>query len=294
MNRKNPFILLLISLLLLTACQPSNVISAPELTELPIETATFVPPTLTPTATMTPEPTHTPTITSTPTPAVMTIAAGAVEVPILMYHHVIEKSGYSLYNILPEVFDQQMAWLHENGYQTINVSDLARLIREGGEIPLKPVIITIDDGNQDIYDNAFPILEKYGFSATFYVVTTYVGGKDMVTAEQLIDLHNKGWEIGVHSYTHEDLTAADVDLNREIGFAKSEMERKLGFPVNTFAYPFGQINPRVVQKTYEAGFGSAVGLGSSIIHDKDTIYYLSRIEVSSQMSFDAFTAVFQR
>ncbi len=84
-----------------------------------------------------------------------------------MYHHVIEKSGYSLYNILPEVFDQQMAWLHENGYQTINVSDLTRLIREGGEIPLKPVIITIDDGTRTFMTTHFPSLKNTVFLQLF-------------------------------------------------------------------------------------------------------------------------------
>lgn len=291
MNNKTVLILVLAVLLLaLPGCQRSNVISAPEIPDTPAETAT---PELPPTSTLTPEPSPTATDSPTPTPAVMTIPAGTVEVPILMYHHVTDKNSYSRYNIYPEVFDRQMAWLYENGYQTINVSDLAHLIREGGEIPLKPVIITIDDGNVDIYTTAFPTLEKYGYVATFYVVTSYINGRDMVTADQLVDLHNNGWEIGTHSYSHSDLTEDGIDLTQETSYAKSEMERKLGFTVNSFAYPFGKINPLVVQKTYEAGFTSAVGLGPYKIHNKDTLYYLYRIEVSSDMGFEAFTALFQ-
>jgi len=249
--------------------------------------------TLAPTATETVTPTITPTLapTETPTPSRVTIAAGPVTAPILLYHHVSTSNDTqdSRYNIPPEKFEEQIKWLFDNGYQTINVTDLYNLIANGGEIPQRPVVITFDDGNIDIYNNAYPILKKYGFVATFFVVETYMNGKDMVSTDQLKELIKNGWEIGSHSKSHAHLPSISEDqLPDEIRMSKLHLEDKLGVTINSFAYPFGEISDNVIRLTSNFGYKSAVGLGDAVTHSMNSIFYLARIEIQNDFSMDQF------
>jgi peptidoglycan/xylan/chitin deacetylase (PgdA/CDA1 family) len=259
-------------------------------------TATPIPPTFTATLAPTPTDTSTPTITPTaiptltPTPSLVEAQGGTIQAPILLYHHVAVDAQGNRYYIDPARFEEQMKWLSDNGYQTITVTQLADLIRNGGQIPRRPVVITFDDGNEDIYANAYPILKKYHFVATFYVVDGYINGKDMVTTDQLKDLIQNGWEIGCHSKHHVDLSAEGVDLGDEIRLAKLDMEKRLGIEINSFAYPFGDINDSVISHTVNYGYTSAVGLGSSTLHSLNNIYYLDRIEIQNAYTMDQFKA----
>jgi peptidoglycan/xylan/chitin deacetylase (PgdA/CDA1 family) len=281
-------------IIMLGGCQSigNGIMSQPTVTNTPISSSTSIPTnTAIPTETSTPTVEPTATTTPTPTPAFITIEPGVVKVPILLYHHVNPDIKNSRYNIDPVVFEEQVKWLHDNGYSTINVTTLANLIRDGGQIPLRPVIITFDDGNLDIFQNAYPILKKYGFAATFYVVDQYIAGQDMISSEQLIELTKNGWEIGSHSEHHTNLTAENADLETEIRLSKVNMERKLGITINSFAYPYGQVNEKVVDKTYRSGYTSAVGLGESNDHGRDTLYYLLRIEIENDFSMDNFISL---
>jgi len=209
----------------------------------------------------------------------------------LLYHHVSTNSDTqdSRYNIPPEKFEEQIKWLFDNGYQTINISDLANLIYNGGEIPQRPVVITFDDGNIDNYSNALPILKKYGFVATFYIVETYINGAEMISTDQVKELIQNGWEIGSHSSTHPHLPNISEDLLAgEIRMSKLGLEEKLGVPVNSFAYPFGEINDNIIRLTSSYGYKSAVGLGNTSTHSMQSIFYLSRIEIENDFSMETF------
>jgi peptidoglycan/xylan/chitin deacetylase (PgdA/CDA1 family) len=283
--------LVLIIGFLLSACQGQSPLSFLRPTETPLPPTATAP--LAPTATVTVTPTITPTFapTATVTPSKMTIPAGSVTAPILLYHHVSTNSDTqdSRYNIPPEKFEEQMKWLFDNGYQTITISELADLIYEGGEIPQRPVVITFDDGNIDNYNNAFPILKKYGFVATFYIVQIYMNGRDMISTDQVKDLIKNGWEIGSHSKTHESLPSVSEELlPEEIRMSKINLEEKLGVPINSFAYPYGEINENVVRLTSRYGYKSAVGLGESITHTMQSIFYLQRIEIENDFSMETF------
>ncbi len=286
--------LILILMLALTACQGQSPLPFLNRTETPL------PPTVTatilPTATITTTPTITPTIapTATVTPSKNTIPAGSVTAPILLYHHVSTnfETQNSRYNIPPEKFEEQIKWLFDNGYQTITISQLTHLIYYGGEIPQRPVVITFDDGNIDNYEYALPILKKYGFVATFYVVETYVNGADMISTDQVKELIQEGWEIGSHSKTHPHLPAISEELlPAEIRLSKLNLEEKLGVPINSFAYPFGEINDNIIRLTSSYGYKSAVGLGESVKHSTNSIFYLSRIEIENDFPMDKFISL---
>ena len=296
-------VLILTAGLTITGCaRPAESFATP----LPATRTPFqpLPPTATssPTATITPTSTATPTETATATslptdtPAPVEVEpiqvdpevvdSGSITVPILLYHHVSD-TLQSQYSVTTDALAEQMEWLHNNGYTTINISDLAGLIREGGSIPGRPVVITFDDGYLDVYQNAFPILNQYGFVATFFIIGETVDTRSNISADQLSELIDNGWEIGSHSMHHTDLTQG-IGWEEEIVSSKYYLENKLGVEIQTFAYPYGETDSSVINYTYNAGYTSAVGLGSSVTHNRSTLYYLSRKEVKSWYTLDFF------
>lgn len=284
----------LLLLFLLTSCQHAGIGSyfIIKSSPTPSHTTTLMP-TETPTPTETPPPTATATATITPTRtlALVSVEAGNIEVPILLYHHVNSEISNSRYNIDPAVFEEQMKWLYDNHYKTITISNVASLILNGGQMPSRPVVITFDDGNLDVFKIAYPILEKYGFVATFYVVNQYVNGKNMISTDQVKELIDQGWEIGSHSEHHQNLTAENADLETEIRLSKLHLADKLGVPINSFAYPFGSVNEEVITKTIRSGYTSAVGLGESITHGRYDVFYLIRMEIQRDYSMDKFISL---
>lgn len=291
-NSMRTFIVILVVSLSLCACSKTGqggfFLGKPSDTPTPSATATA---TQTPTVTATPTPTLTPTITPTPTLAFVTVEKGPVTVPILLYHHITADLDGSRYNVDPAIFDEQMQWLADNHYSTITVSQVAELILNGGQMPPRPVVITFDDGNIDIYQNAFPILQKYGFIATFYIVDRYINGKDMITTDEVKVLIENGWEIGSHSKYHTNLLNADADLETEVRMSKLDMEERLGVPINSFAYPFGSADANVIGKVIRSGYTSAVGLGQSITHGYYDVFYLNRIEIQADYDMQKFISL---
>ena len=88
------------------------------------------------------------------------------DIPItILNYHKVDNMNIAL-SVLPEDFDRQMAYLKENGYNTINTDQLYDYMVNGAELPENPIMITFDDGYEDNYQNAYPILKKYGFTGT--------------------------------------------------------------------------------------------------------------------------------
>ncbi len=261
-------------------------------TVTPFQPATFTP-TLVPTETptLTPSPTLTPTSTETPkptlTPTWVFNEAGQVVAPILLYHHVEGDVSYSRYNVSVPDFRAQMQALHDWGYTAIPISLLLDALLEGGELPPKPIVITFDDGNLSVYENAFPIMQEYDFPGVFYIVGNRVNsGTNIAQAPQLKEMVDAGWEIGSHSYTHSDLTLNHNIVRYEILQSKLDIEEALGIEVQTFAYPFGTIDPYLAQKVQDYGYRGGMGLGASWTHTWGTMFYLSRIEIHGSFPVD--------
>lgn len=211
---------------------------------------------------------------------------GMITVPILLYHHVSDTID-TQYNVHPDRFAEQMKWLFDRGYSTISVADLARVIRDGGALPARPVILTFDDGYRDVYENAYPILQRYGFFATFYIIGETVNTRGNLSTNELLELIAGGWEIGSHSMSHTNLKE-DNNWDYEIYNSKVFLEEKLGIEILTFAYPYGAANTAIMDYTYDSGYSAAVGLGSIMDHDNYDLYFLHRKEVKSWYELDFF------
>lgn len=263
------------------AAVPSSSLHATE-TNTPIHafTQTLIP---SPTGTDTAAPTFTRTFTPSSVPTATWVSQGpnAVEVPILLYHRIEAARKESRYSIAPEKFEEQMRLLHNWEYRTITVEMLVQAITEGASLPPRPILITFDDGHLDNYTTAWPIMEKYGFTGVLYVVSSYIGADGYMTADQIVELYQAGWEVGSHSIHHLDLTSLEPERQRyEIVESRSLLQDKLGLPVTTFAYPFGEYNRAVADYVEYAGYIAGMGAtGFAAYQDRSNLFFLQRCEI---------------
>jgi len=248
-------------------------------------------PTATPQPTLTHTPAPTATATPQPTPTWAFNPSGKVIAPILLYHHIAETDVPNRYYVPPTQFEEHMKWLADNGYTTIPVTLLVEALTKGAELPARPVVITFDDGDLDVYTNAFPIMQRYGQVGVFYLVAGWKDAKTVVPKENISEMIAAGWEIGSHSMTHLDLTKNHSELGREVVASRQVLKDTFQAAVNTFAYPFGSIDPPSANKVIEAGYLAGMGLGVSYTHTLYDWYYLNRLEVRSDYTMEQFIAL---
>jgi len=249
-----------------------------------------VPATLTITATFTVTPTSTPS----PIPTATWVHQGpdAIIVPILLYHHIAASSHNSRYYVSPEKFDAELKLLHDWEYTTITTEMLVNAVMEGADLPPRPLLITFDDGNLDNYFNAFPIMQKYGFTGVVYIIGNYMGTPGYMNADQIKVMAAAGWEVGSHSMNHLDLSELDPQRQRyEIVESREKLESELGFHVMTFAYPFGITSTEIIDYTEFAGYIAGMGLGSSADQFRSNLYYLQRSDVKGTFDFKQFISL---
>ncbi len=247
---------------------------------------------------MTPSFTASPTVTptdapsATPTPTWVAQGPGAVEVPILMYHHVEDNPIDSLFRVKASTFENELRLLHDWGYTTISTSQLVQAIKQGVSLPPHPVIITFDDANEDNYTTAFPIMQKYGFTGVLYVPVDYIGLPDYLTVAQIEEMSAAGWEVGSHTLSHpiDFLTMSNASLRAEIVDSRARLEDLLGVPILTFAYPFGDVSPAAVDYVHFAGYMAAMGAsGYSWGQGPGNLFVLQRCEIKSTDDAKTFT-----
>jgi peptidoglycan/xylan/chitin deacetylase (PgdA/CDA1 family) len=259
---------------------------SPEAIAPPSDTPT---PSLTPTPTPTPTPTQTPTPTPTPTPLPTPDGWERVlVVPILMYHYISEPppdaDNYRLdLSIAPQTFAEHMAYLHSAGYTTIDLYHLLDALTWGRALPENPIILTFDDGYRDNYENAFPVLQQYGFAATFFVLTEPIdeGSDRYMTWAQVEEMARAGMDIEPHSKTHPDLRGKPRDfLVWEILGSAQTVEAHTGRTPRFFAYPSGWYDDALVEFLNEAGFWGAVTTWYGWDHAWPDRYELQRIRIN--------------
>lgn len=282
---KHLMLIILAMSLLLTACGGAAE-AAPE----PTATGSVPPsPTVTATVTTTPTITPMPTISPTPTPTWVAQGPDAVVVPILLYHRIGASPIDSQYYVPPDKFEAQMKLLHDWEYTVIPVELLVNAIKEGAELPPRPVLITFDDGDISVYTTAFPILQKYGLTGVVYIVGNYMDTEGYMTAEQIKELVDAGWEVGSHSRSHRDLRQLQPEIQRvEIVDARKELQKATGASVDTFAYPFGFMGNTAGSYVHAAGYIAAMGLGFTSDQGKGNLFWLQRRDVKGEYDIKQF------
>ncbi len=201
-----------------------------------------------------------------------------IGVPILAYHKI--SNDDNVYSIPPELFDSQMQYLAENGFTAISLPQLADGLAGKSVLPTKPVVITFDDGYEDNFTTALPILEKYGLRAAVFIAVNKVGQAGYLSWEQIQSMQERSIDIGSHTLSHTDLTTlSHAQWEQEIRNSKLEMEQRLRKPVTFLAYPHGQFSPAMFEYLKRAGYNGAFS-GITGLNFKDTnLYELKRISI---------------
>jgi peptidoglycan/xylan/chitin deacetylase (PgdA/CDA1 family) len=208
-------------------------------------------------------------------------------IPVLLYHQIADTTfdeDFHRLAVSAATFETQMEYLYKQGYATVPLDDIV----ENSEDPCmdKKFAITFDDGYLDNYAIAFPILKKYGFTATFFLTTDFLGKyhswasckpfpyMHWTHAREMLD---HGFSFGSHTCVHPDLTAlTDKETERELVVSRKTIEDNLGTSVGHFSYPFGRYNQRIKEMVMNAGYLSAC----SVSHTDDDLFSLERFMIS--------------
>jgi peptidoglycan/xylan/chitin deacetylase (PgdA/CDA1 family) len=187
---------------------------------------------------------------------------------ILYYHSVSDAPVRS--SVSPAAFESQVEYLVRNGYHLLSLSEATQRLASGTAPPHKSVVITLDDGFQDNYEHAFPVLRRFGAPASIFLTVSYIGTDRLPTLtrtdfvprplswEQVEEMHARGIEFGSHTLTHPMLSTISLgEARREIAESKRVIEDKLGAPALFFCYPRGDFNAGVKNMVREEGYLAA-------------------------------------
>jgi peptidoglycan/xylan/chitin deacetylase (PgdA/CDA1 family) len=229
------------------------------------------------------------------------------QIPILMYHSISRHATpkFKPFTVSPESFADQMAYLRQHAYTAMTVTQLVKVLtQEGSVLPERPIVLTFDDGFADFFTDALPVLQQYGFAATLYVTTGFIGGTSrwmqregettrlMLTWEQLTEISACGIECGGHTHSHPQLdTLPRVVARDEIVRCKEIIEDRLGQVVWSFAYPFGYHSATTRLLVQEAGYTSACAVKYAMSSETTDPFTLARLIVKADTSVDAFAAL---
>ncbi|MPY91439.1 MAG: polysaccharide deacetylase family protein [Luteitalea sp.] len=220
-------------------------------------------------------------------------------IPILMYHSVSDdpEVGVSPYYRLttsPARFREQMRWLHKRGYAVIDLLEAQRRLSTGMLESERAVVLTFDDGFRDFATEAWPLLADFGFSATVFLPTGFIGrtqqsfkGRACLTWPDVRLLNRRGVRFGAHTVTHPVLYELSwADIRRELRDSRRQLEDELGDTVSTFAYPYafpqedGPFVDRMRQELHSQGYVAAVTTALGTARRGSDALWLRRLPVN--------------
>lgn len=208
---------------------------------------------------------------------------------VLMYHHICPPPATAKIKgmyVRPGQFDWHISWLKRKGFTFTTFRGLS----ETPDKDARQVILTFDDGFANNYDNAFPILQKHDVRAVIFPVFNDIGRTgvvwpkateqspaDMMTAAQIKEMAEAGIEFGSHLLNHRHLTAMTPrEQVQELARSKEKLEALLASSVDTIAYPFGDFDGEVVERTRKLGYNYGVITEPGLNYPRDDPLKLKR------------------
>lgn len=195
-----------------------------------------------------------------------------------MYHRVCDDHGApaSPYVVTASIFERQLQWLASHGYRSAGAIDLVdRELEDAVDGRPGAVVLTFDDGYLDNYTVAFPLLQRYGFTATIFVVTDFqrrinfwdrsgaTAGAPLLEAEHVVEMASAGITFGSHCVSHRPvIDLDDADAYAELSRSRMALEDLLGAPVDSLAYPYGIVDRRAKALVARAGYRAAFAVNS--------------------------------
>lgn len=207
-----------------------------------------------------------------------------IRLPVILYHYVeyVKDPGDFIrrgLDITPKNFEDQLKTLKDNNYQTYFVKEIPQLLSGKIKYASESAVITFDDGYEDFYTDAFPLLKKYQVKTTIYLIYDFIGKKNYLNEGEIKDIIDSGLvEIGSHSLSHVYLASASAsEARKQIFESKQKLEDAYGIKVETFSYPYGAYNKNVIELVKEASYSAAITVKQGLTISKDNLFSLPRL-----------------
>jgi peptidoglycan/xylan/chitin deacetylase (PgdA/CDA1 family) len=228
-------------------------------------------------------------------------------IPILMYHGIgCDQSGIHPYYrtvTSPAMFALQLKHLFDDGYTSCTLEQAVHQL-QSNTATKKSVVITFDDGYRDFYCDAFPVLSQYGFTATMFLPTAYIGktsisfnGRECLTWAQILELSHHGIRFGSHTVTHPQLRDLSFSaIHSELTDSKKTIEDQLGLPVESFAYPFAfpqadiDFKNKLRDSLHAIGYQNGVSTAVGRARKRSEPLFLERLPINSGDDLQLFDA----
>lgn len=210
------------------------------------------------------------------------------KLPILMYHSI--SSGNSL-RVPKEEFEAHMKWVHENGYRTLTPKEAYLMLTQDKKPSEKCVLITLDDGYTDNYQDAYPVLKKYGMKATIFMIGKSIGHKNHLTEKQMKEMAKHGVSIESHTIDHLELNGLTPEQQHsEMDDSKKLFDQMFHQQTSIISYPVGRYNEETLKAAKDTGYQMGVTTESGAASRDQGMYALHRVRVSPGMSGASFGA----
>jgi len=228
-------------------------------------------------------------------------ADGYQTVPILTYHRLGQRPSRMV--LEPDQFEAQLEYLKRNDYRVVRLADIPEFLEGRRPLPRRAVVITFDDGHISSYQYAYPVLLKYGFPATFFLYTDFLGAKEGLGWPQIREMAKSGLiDFQAHSKTHPNLMLRlpgeseqryRERLDNEIRAPRDVIQRHLTSRVAYYAYPFGDANQAVLDRLSRADYrlGLTVNPGGNAFFAHPLL--LRRTMVFGDYDLEAFKSALQ-
>jgi peptidoglycan/xylan/chitin deacetylase (PgdA/CDA1 family)/glycosyltransferase involved in cell wall biosynthesis len=224
--------------------------------------------------------------------AIAAIKAPAT-IPVLMYHRIVteapKKSRHGIW-VTTQSFEQQLISLKQRNCSPITFEQYQLFLNGEFILPNKPVILTFDDGYEDNYICAFPLLKKYGFSAVIFLVadttrrTNFWDADESQVAlmnnEQIHEMSVAGIEFGSHTVIHPNLTKCSLEqIRTELAESKQMIERLMEKKIISIAYPYGAVNETIKSITTETGYKFGIATNSGPLKFYEDLFEIRRTQI---------------
>lgn len=217
-----------------------------------------------------------------------------IKIPILMYHYILDPAStgdpvVQGLSVSPDTLQEQVQYFSFNGYKVISLDELYTSLKTKETSSINKVVLSFDDGYDNFYTNAYPILKARGLKAIVFVITDRVGSPGYLTWNQIVEMDQSGLiTIGSHTLNHVSLAGIDKEkATREIVDSKFAIETHLGHNIDYFCYPYGTFDYQAMKIVEESGYKMALSTIQGVDQTYSDRYWLERIRVGQSYNGEA-------
>ncbi|HEX9780124.1 MAG TPA: polysaccharide deacetylase family protein [bacterium] len=204
-------------------------------------------------------------------------------VPILAYHRVGGMRGDHVPTVSAEAFEQQMGSLARSGLRVLPLGELGELVKRDGAMPRRSAVITFDDGYEETWSIAWPILKRFNLPATVFISSGEIGLPGFMSWEQVSAMANGGVTIGSHTMHHQYLPILEESrLEEELAGSKRAIEERIGMAADWLSYPIGGYSSKIQEIAKSAGYRGACTTNRVALQGPLDRYALRRIKVTDR------------